>query len=354
MKTPKPRKLKSGSWFIQLRLNGISVPVTEATEAECKRQADLIKAEYLAGKREIQANNLTLTKAIDKYIEKRKNTLSPSTIAGYRRIQKNRFQDYMSKKLSDLTDLQTMCDQESKSCSPRTLKNSFRLVQSVLKENGIKTKPVTMPVMVPKTRPYLEPEQIKTLVESIKGSRAELPVLFALHSLRRSEILALDWSNIDLGKKRFKVSGSVVEDENGKYINKKENKNASSTRTLPIMIPELEAALKAIPEEKRTGKLFSCIPDTLTDRINQACENAGLPKVGPHGLRHTFASLAYHLGMSELETMELGGWSDTQTMHRIYTHLAASDRLKAENKMTAFFANANKNANENPEPLKNQ
>lgn len=345
MKTPEPRKLKSGNWFIQMRLNGVSVPITAVSAKECKRQAELLKAEYRAGKRELNANNPTLSQAIDKYIEKRQNTLSPSTIAGYRRVQKNRFKDHMDKRLSELTDLQSMCDKEAKLCSPRTLKNSFRLVQSVLRENGIKIKPVTMPVMIPKTRPFLEPEQVKTLVASVQGKREELPVLFALHSLRRSEILALEWSNIDLEKKCFKVSGAVVKDENGKYIKKEANKNSSSTRTLPIMIPELESALKAIPKDKRKGRLFNCIPDTLTIMVNKACKDAGLPEVGPHGLRHTFASLAYHLGLSELETMELGGWSDTQTMHRIYTHLAANDRLNAENKIAAFFKNANENAN---------
>ena len=345
MKVPEPRKLKSGNWFLQMRLNGVSVPVTASSAKECKRQAQLIKAEYAAGRREIRADNPTLSQAIDRYIERRQNTLSESTIAGYRRIQKGRFKPYMGKKLSDLRDLQAMCDAEAKLCSPRTLKNSFRLVQSVLKENGIRTKQVTMPVLIPKSRPFLEPEQIKPLVSSVKGSKAELPVLFALHSLRRSEILALDWSNIDLKNKRFKVAGAVVKDENGKIINKKANKNTSSTRVVPIMIPELEAALKAVPADKRSGRLITCTPDTVTALVNRACEQAGLPQVGPHGLRHTFASLAYHLGMSELETMELGGWSDTQTMHRIYTHLAANDRLKAQNKMAQFYQNANENAN---------
>ena len=70
--------------------------------------------------------------------------------------------------------------------------------------------------------------------------------------------------------------------------------------------------------------------------------------MGVHGLRHSFASLAFHLGLTEQETMELGGWSDYNTMRKIYTHLAAADRLKSQNKMAAFFkANANKDANQN-------
>ncbi len=350
MKIPEPRKLKSGSYFIQLRLDGVSVPVTASTAKECRRQAELIKAEHRAGRR-VFRENMTLTQAIDAYIDKRKNTLSPSTIAGYRRIQHNRFAAYMGKRLADLTDLQKLADDEAKTVGATTLKNSIRLVQSVLKENGYPVKKISLPVRVPNTRPFLEPDQVKVLVASVKGSAAELPVLFALHSLRRSEILALDWKNIDLKNNRFTVSGAVVKDEHNVYVEKKQNKNTASTRTLPIMIPELAAALKSVPEEKRQGRVIPHSPEYIWKSVNDACEAAGLPKVGTHGLRHTFASLAYHLGLSELETMQLGGWSDSTTMHRIYTHLAQIDRLKAENKIAEFFKNANENANTKPQSI---
>ena len=48
--------------------------------------------------------------------------------------------------------------------------------------------------------------------------------------------------------------------------------------------------------------------------------------------------------------MEFGGWFDYNTMRKIYTHLAQCDRLKARNKMAAFFENTRQeeeNANEN-------
>ena len=54
MKVPKARKLPSGMWFIQLRLGGVSIPVTEKTEKKCRDAAALIKAEYAAGKRSIK------------------------------------------------------------------------------------------------------------------------------------------------------------------------------------------------------------------------------------------------------------------------------------------------------------
>lgn len=85
MKTPKPRKLAGGQWFIQLRLNGVSIPVSAATEKECTRQAALIKAEYQAGKNAIykSRSERTLEEIVDAYIKKRQAVLSPSTIRGY-------------------------------------------------------------------------------------------------------------------------------------------------------------------------------------------------------------------------------------------------------------------------------
>lgn len=98
MKVPEPRKLKSGSYFIQLRLNGVSVPVTARTAKECKRQAELIKAEHRAGKRVVQEHKSdpTLGQAIDAYIASRRNVLSPSTIRGYEMIRRHRFQSVFS------------------------------------------------------------------------------------------------------------------------------------------------------------------------------------------------------------------------------------------------------------------
>ena len=109
MKVPNPRKLKSGTWFIQLRLGGESIPVSAKTKKDCIAQAQFIKAEYKAGKRERKKKepevkkSLTLSEAIDAYIEKRDAVLSPATIRGYRNIQRSRFKSTMGRKLEDIS-----------------------------------------------------------------------------------------------------------------------------------------------------------------------------------------------------------------------------------------------------------
>lgn len=345
MTVPEPRKLSSGNWFIQLRLGGESVPVTAPTTKECRDTAMLIKAEYKAGKREIQKNkaNPTLRQAIDSYIDARSNTLSPSTIRGYKIISKNRFQDVMDKKIRDIKDWQGICNKEAKNMSAKSLKNSWYLIASALREAGENAPNIKLPQVVAEEHPYLAPEQIEPFIKAVKGEKCEIPALFGLSSLRCSEMCALTWDNIDLKKQCIYVSGSAVYDKDNKLVQKKTNKNDSSRRYVPIMIPELTAALTAI--KNKNGLVISQRPNTIFRQVNAVCEKNGFPLIGVHGLRHSFASLAYHLGMPKKIAMQIGGWSDYDTMRKIYTHLSQKDVDKYADEMKQFYKNANKNAN---------
>lgn len=346
MKVPEPRRLPSGTWFIQMRLGGVSVPVSAPTRRACIETAQLIKAEHRAGKRTIKRKDAapTLGEAIDEYIETRRNVLSPATIDGYKRIRKKRFAAVMDKPISAEIDWQAVVNDEAAICGAKTLRNAYGLIKSVLAANSIRVPNLKLPALQAKPRGWLEPEEIEKLIPAADGTPAALPVFLALHSLRRSEILALTWDDIDLDKKCITVAGAVVQNEDHKYVRKDATKTEKSSRTLPIMIPELLVILSSTPADARTGAVVDCKAHAIADRINAACRSAGVPEVGTHGLRHSFASLAYHLGLSELETMELGGWADANTMRKIYTHLATADRLKAENKMAAFYAKGPKDS----------
>jgi hypothetical protein len=108
MKIPKARKLRSGMWFIQLRIAGGSVSVSARTEKECRDKARLIKAEHMAGKRNVRIEGLTLRQAIDRYIGSRDNVLSPSTVCGYTMIRNNRFHNAIDSPLGGWSDPGTM------------------------------------------------------------------------------------------------------------------------------------------------------------------------------------------------------------------------------------------------------
>ena len=186
---------------------------------------------------------------------------------------------------------------------------------------------------------WLTPEQVTDFVAAVKGSNIEIPALLALSSLRCSELLDLKWTDIDLQKGIIRVSGSAVYDEDGNLIHKKENKNSTSRRTVPI-IPPLQEALCAATHKGEY--VVTLTPNWIYKSINALCADHGLPLVGIHGLRHSFASLAFHLNMPEKVAMQIGGWSNDATMKKIYTHLSQADVTKHANAFTSFFSNGNK------------
>ena len=331
----KATKLKSGNWRIQVfdytdrdgkkHYRSFTAP----TKAEVEYEASLFKKEK--GSRPTKCG-LTLSEAIDDYIESKSNVLSPSTIRGYRYVQKKYFAEVMEKPLAAIDCWQELINEEAKRYSAKTIKNSFAFVCTLLRDQGLPVPKVTLPQVVKNPLPYLKAEQLHDFLQAIEGHRCELMALLALHSLRRSEIWALTKANCSDGV--IRVRGSAVYDEHEKLTFKITNKNTSSNRDIPIMIPRLSELIAAAPD----GLLVRGDAKTLRLQMNRICKAAGLPEVGVHGLRRSFASLAYKLGLSERQTMEMGGWADLSTMHGIYIQLSKDDMAKAGNAMKEFYA----------------
>lgn len=359
VQVPTARQLPSGNWFVQLRINGQSISITKPKESEAVAAAMAIKEGVIKAKK-TPRSHLTLYDAMDDYIKQRENVLSPSTIAGYRVIQRNRFRQLHKTRVCDIDSIKwqravnaeakTLTGRKNpdgtpKTLSAKTLKNSAMFVQTIIAEYSGESQSARLPQVVPNDLPWLTPEQIPDFLKVIKGSKYEIPALLALSSLRQSEIVAMQWKDIDLKTGTLTVHGAAVKDDEGKLIQKKENKNISSRRTVPFLIPQLREAVskqKADPE----GYVYPHYSNVLRLNINKACASAGLPEVGVHGLRRSFASLCYHLGISEAVTMISGGWSDFRTMRKIYTKISDNDIKLQAQKFNSFFESANENANE--------
>lgn len=326
---PKPRQLPSGAWTIQLRAEGQSV--TEATAALCTAKAKAIRAGFLEAKK--NAPKMTVKEMLESYIDKRRAVRSPSTIHGYETIVKTRFPDVMDADINTV-DWQNAINAEAKKCGAKTLSNAWGFVHAAMKEAGIAPPNVALPQRIKKDLPWLDYQQISVFLDAVRGTSGELGALLALHSLRRSEILALTVGKIDREKQIIRVEGAVVRGSDG-MVKKEANKSTAGRREVPIMIPRL---LELIPENVPDDTpLITCKPGTIYDRINTTCEKAGLPLVGVHGLRRSFASLAYHLKWDMLTTMRIGGWDNPEVVTEIYTKLAAQDVNEHVEKMRDYY-----------------
>lgn len=333
IKIPRAEQLPSGSWRCRVYVNGNICSFIDADKDEAVRKAMLCKLTNSDDPDHIKKAHelLTVGDAIDKYIESRSNVLSPSTIKSYKSMRKYRFQNIMGKQLSCHFDWQTIINDEAKEVSAKTLKNAWGLLSSVLKRNHVSVPDVTLPQIVKNEHEFLQPEQIRTLLKAIEGHRFEGAYILGLHGLRRSEICAV--KKTDIKEDVISVNGSRVYDENGILVERKENKTVNSKRNVPIMIPRI----KDLARNCETEYICPHSPSILTHPLNTVCRQNNLPEIGLHGLRHSFASLCYHLHISEMECMKLGGWSDINVMRKIYTHLAEIDEKSAEQKLKEFF-----------------
>lgn len=343
MKIPKARKLPSGSWFCRVRIDGKDIGITRPTEKEAVAEAMAVKAGTKAA---AKSGRKVLTEAIDDYIAARENVLSPSTIRGYRTIQRSRFGSEMQLDVfSTPSDRwQKAVNTEAKLCSAKTLRNAWMFIAAVIFDATGSRVIVRLPQVVQNEKAFLAPEQIPIFVEAVRGTDVEIPGLLALSSLRRSEVLALKWKDVDLKKGVIRVTGAAVYGPDGKLARKSETKNKSSRRIVPLIPPLREVLERATPEEEAVVKMA---PNVIVRHLNRICAENDLPAVGLHGLRHSFASLAYHLGMPEKVAMEIGGWSNDQTMKKIYTHISHQDIANQAAGFVGFFAkNGNENGNE--------
>lgn len=333
IRVPEPKKTPSGRYRIQLRAEGESV--TEDTAALCIAKARAIRAGFIEQKKKTGAK-LSLGDAIDKYISSTDNLFSPATRRGYSIIRRNRFQAYMDVDIKIFTDWQTMVNDEKKLCSAKTLHNAWGLVSAVLNVNKITPPKVKLSQVIVPDQPWLTYEQIPLFCKAIYGEPCELGALLALSSLRRSELCAVTPDHVAVDGSSVFVAGAIVPDENNTFVHKDENKTQQSRRTVPVFIPRLRELLCAM--DRDCDFIVSMHPDTLRKRVNAICKKAGLPEVGLHGLRRSFASLGHHLGLSEQEVMVIGGWDDYQTVHKHYLKLSAKDKLRGHEKMAKFYS----------------
>ena len=320
---PKAVQLPSGVWRIQLRREKMSF--TDADPDVCRQMALAYRIKWqkdeAAGLHVPPPKKVTLADAIDLYLASKSNILSPSTLRGYKTIREFRFQECMNWDVHYPDyNWQMAINNELADVAPKTVKNAWGLISSSLRFVKAPQPSVSLPRCPRASRYWLDYQQIGVFLSAIRGESCELACLLALHSLRLSELLALQPSNILLDEKKLVISGSRVLNSDGQLVYKELNKTDASQRTVRIIIPRLLQLLKRI--DKNSEWVVDEREKRLYDQVNRICSKAGLPPVGIHGLRHSFASLAYHLGWKELSTMQMGGFFNDTATTEIYTHNA--------------------------------
>lgn len=312
MNTPTPVKLPSGSWRIQLQIDGKRQSITCKTKKEVIQKAK----EIYAGHQLEQRSPLTVGKAFDKYIASKDCVLSPTTILAYKRYRTTYLQDIMDINLTDLTqeDVQICINEEYKSGrSAKTLRNAHGLLSAVLK--AYRPQLILHTTLPPKT-PYEvripTESEMQKIWQTAKGTDYELPILLGSWlGMRMSEILGLNYEDIIDGK--IHIQRALVRGEHGEVY--KPTKSISGDRWIKCP-PEIQNILGT-----GSGRVVPMTSIMVYKGFLKICQEANVPPCRFHDLRHFAASEAHSLGVPDKYLMRRMGHKTDHMLKTTYEHV---------------------------------
>lgn len=330
MKVPKPKKLPSGAWRVQVMVDGKRVSVTDDDPKVAVAKAAAIKAKMVEAKK--APKDMTIEEAVDRYIESKDTVLSPETIAGYKRTKTNQMKTIVSVKLSDMTQerVQKWVNALSKDKSPKTVRNAHALLSAVLAEY----KPeMVLRTTLPQKRRYdaaiPTEEDIKKILAKAKDTPDEILILLAVWlGLRMSEIRGLKWTDID--GDILKIRRAIVDE------GEKTTKSFTSQRDLHIP-PRLKKLFEEAPKDSEY--IISNIGrHGIYSRFQKICEAAGVSQhYRFHDTRHINASVMLALNVPDKYATERMGHSTNHMLKTVYQHTMKSEQEKISEKIDAYF-----------------
>ncbi|HEY0757271.1 MAG TPA: site-specific integrase, partial [Ktedonobacteraceae bacterium] len=155
--------------------------------------------------------------------------------------------------------------------------------------------------------------------------------------LRRGEILALKWSDINLDKKTIQVQRIFTRVPGQRYIEaepktKKSRRSVSLTSNAVELLKQhkkrqSEAKLKASSQWVENNLVFCTSlgtpynPSKLLERFSTLLKRAGLPHMRFHDLRHSAATILLAMNVHPKIVQELLGHNQISMTMDLYSHV---------------------------------
>ena len=201
-------------------------------------------------------------------------------------------------------------------------------------------------------------------------------VIMMLSGLRRGELAALTWNDVDLDGRTITVNKVIEYDSNGAPSLRHVTKSAAGMRTVDIPqrladymqgMPRdnflvIPSARGGVMTESAWAKLWRSYMRELNRKYGTRTPadlarlqsgkpgpkalDMTIPNITMHWLRHTFCTLLYLAGVDVIQACAQMGHADVSTTLRIYTHLDAVHKRKSVSKLDTYLAEQAKAENE--------
>lgn len=216
-----------------------------------------------------------------------------------------------------------------------------QILSSAVKARKLRQSPMEAVQTTPKVRreeiQVLDDDELARLLRALKGNPIYMPVLTAASTgMRRGEVLALRWKDIDLDRATLQVAQVAEETKAGVTV--KEPKTERSRRTIALparLVVELRRHKKELAEYRLKlglGKddrdlVFPTFdgrmrtPRPFSKEFARAADAAGLGHVTFHGLRHTHITHLLRSGVPVHVVSARAGHANPAVTLNIYAHM---------------------------------
>lgn len=231
-----------------------------------------------------------------------------------------------------------------KGLSARSVGHVHRVLHGALEEAVARrlisrnpTRGATRPRVEEREPETLTAEQLPELLRKLRGHTLYPIAALALATgMRRGELLALRWQDVDFDASRLRVERSLEQTGAGLRFKAPKSRAGRRSITLPASaVTDLRAHWKAQQEERmrrglgkapEDGLVFALpdgspfAPDDFSDAWRRARKQLRLPPVTFHALRHTHVSQLIAAGLDVVSVSQRIGHGSSAVTLRVYAH----------------------------------
>ena len=344
-------KRKDGRWQEQVKLPGMEKPkyFYGRTQREVQRKL----AAWNVEREQEQERATQVNVVVEQWAERHRETVEATTWANYAPAVRDVLQWFAGREVGDIYPdeinefLQAIAARGYTRWTVQRRRDVLVQAWDYAIERRLTRYNVARQSRLPKsaTNGRREPPTPEQLALIGAGFRLPFGLFAAIEGytgMRRGEILALQWEDVDREAGVIHVRRAVQFISETPHI--KEPKTKAGLRD--VIIP---APLAALLPDQRHGLVFPG-PDGGLLRLCQFkaawrrwCIAAGLgtrskgTAVTTHQLRHFYASVLYDAGVGVKEMQALLGHSDIQTTMGIYTHIMQSRKQATADRLNVYL-----------------
>lgn len=329
----------SGKWRALIRRKGQkSICKTFPTKAQAVAWARQREADMDRGLVVVESGALTLGEVIREYRKLRDKARPISDTSNEHYMLKRLDEGLGDRRAGSLTadDLVGYCSMRAEEgAGPYTVNMEVSKLGTVMRMASVALR-VALPDVAGQARPLLahlhliggggkrerrptEDEITRLLAEldATHGRRyADAAAFAALTAMRRGEVFAILWADVDEEKRMALV---------------RDRKDPRKKRGNDQWVPLLGDAWPLLQRQPREdARIFPIHPQTMSKYFKAACDRLGIPDLHFHDLRHEGTSRLFEEGYSIEQVSLVTGHKDWRHLKR-YTNLRPEDLHKDEN-----------------------